>query len=119
MIQFLVQAVGLLWLRATRPDFPAPFRMWLYLIPALLAILGFVYVLIQRPGAPSIIIIGTIIFLVRAWRTHEWPFGQRPQANFSPNNLSVDSPSKLTSIPVTHRAPEKLQIPRFQFWRMV
>ena len=30
MLQFLVQAVGLLLLRATRPDFPRPFRMWLY-----------------------------------------------------------------------------------------
>ncbi|HEU5401266.1 MAG TPA: APC family permease [Terriglobales bacterium] len=84
MIQFLVQAVGLLWLRATRPDFPRPFRMWLYPLPALFAILGFIYVLIQRPGAAReirygiiIIIIGTLVFLVRSWRTQEWPFGQR------------------------------------------
>jgi amino acid transporter len=85
MIQFLVQAVGLLWLRATRPDFPRPFRMWFYPIPALLAILGFVYILVQRPGAAReirygiiIIVIGAIVFLIRAWRTREWPFGQRP-----------------------------------------
>ncbi len=82
MIQFLVQAVGLLWLRAKRPDFPKPFRMWLYPLPAVLAILGFLYVLIQRPDAAReirygivIIIVGSVVYLGRAWRGGEWPFG--------------------------------------------
>jgi amino acid transporter len=83
MIQFLVQAVGLLWLRARRPDFPRPFRMWLYPIPALLAIVGFIYVVTQRQNAAReirygivIIVVGTAIYLFRAWRSRQWPFGE-------------------------------------------
>src|SRR5579872_6584064 len=38
MIQFLVQAVGVMVLRKRRPDLPRPFRMWLYPVPALIAI---------------------------------------------------------------------------------
>ncbi len=82
MIQFFVQAVGFLWLRQTRPDFPRPFRMWLYPIPALLAIVGFIYVLFNRVGSMKeirygivILAVGTVIYLVRAWRGGKWPFG--------------------------------------------
>ena len=35
MIQFLVQAIGVIVLRIRRPDLPRPFRMWLYPLPAL------------------------------------------------------------------------------------
>jgi amino acid transporter len=82
MIQFIVQAVGLLWLRARRPEFPRPFRMWLYPLPALLAIVGFLYVLTQRPNAAReirygvvIVIVGTIVYLLNAWRHGKWPLG--------------------------------------------
>ena len=45
MVQFLMQVIGLLLLRARRPEFPRPFRMYLYPIPAVLAALGFIYIL--------------------------------------------------------------------------
>ncbi len=87
MIQFLVQAVGLIWLRTTRPEFPRPFRMWFYPLPALLAIVGFLYVLTQRPNAGReirygivIIVIGTLVYAIRAWRGGKWPFGESRQA---------------------------------------
>jgi amino acid transporter len=83
VIQFVVQAVGLLIWRADAPDAPRPFRMWLYPAPALLAIAGFVYVLFSRPNfqkelhyALLILATGLIIFLLRAWKKHEWPFGK-------------------------------------------
>lgn len=47
-LQFLVQAVGLLVLRARHPELLRPFRMGWYPVPALLAIAGFVYVLLAR-----------------------------------------------------------------------
>lgn len=82
IIQFLVQTVGLLYLRATRPEFPRPFRMWLYPLPALLAIAGFTYLLLARPNfirevryAAIIAIAGLAIYLVRSWKRREWPFG--------------------------------------------
>ena len=80
-VQFLMQIIGLLLLRWRRPDFPRPFRMYLYPLPALLAMFGFVYVLFSRKGslrdlsyALAIAAIGALIFLARSWRRKEWPF---------------------------------------------
>lgn len=82
MIQFLVQAIGLLLLRSLRPDAPRPFRMWLYPIPALGAIVGFLFVMYFRPHferevryAIVIIVGGLIVFFLRAAINREWPFG--------------------------------------------
>src|SRR5579863_8853456 len=47
-VQYLMQIVGLIWLRARRPEFPRPFRMWLYPLPALLAGVGFIYETVAR-----------------------------------------------------------------------
>lgn len=81
-IQFLAQIVGLMILRATRPEFPRPFKMWLYPVPALIALLGFIYVLFMRPGfqkeikyALVLIVLGLIIYLVRSYWRKEFPFG--------------------------------------------
>lgn len=80
-MQFLFQILGLLLLRARRPDFPRPFRMWLYPLPALLAAVGFIYVLIMRKDAirqirfsAVIVVLGLLIFFIRSWRRKEWPF---------------------------------------------
>jgi len=82
VIQFLVQAIGLLTLRARCPEAPRPFRMWLYPLPALVAIAGFLFVLISRQNfqkevryAVVIVLAGLLIFFLRAWGRREWPFG--------------------------------------------
>ena len=76
MVQFLAQTLGIIVLRSTRPGLPRPFRMWLYPVPALLAFLGFVYLLIMRPKsiesirvAIVLILVGTILFAVRHARS--------------------------------------------------
>jgi amino acid transporter len=81
-LQFLVQAVGVMVLRWRRPDLPRPFRMWLYPLPALIAAGGFVFIVISRANsiiqiryALLILITGIAIYLLRAWRNREWPFG--------------------------------------------
>jgi amino acid transporter len=81
-LQFLMQAIGLIVLRIRRPDLPRPFRMWLYPLPALIAVFGFLFILIYRVNSLSqiryalvIVLTGTVIFLIRAFRNHEWPFG--------------------------------------------
>jgi amino acid transporter len=82
-LQFLVQAIGVIVLRIRRPDLPRPFRMWLYPLPALAASVGFVFVLISRTNsiaqiryAALILISGLIVYLLRARRRAEWPFGE-------------------------------------------
>jgi len=81
MLQFIVQAIGVIVLRKRRPDLPRPFRMWLYPVPALVAIAGFVFILLARQNfireiryAVVILIAGLIIYFVRSWRRREWPF---------------------------------------------
>jgi amino acid transporter len=81
LLQFLVQAIGVIVLRVRRPDMPRPFRMWLYPFPALIAAVGFSYILWFRPNAAKevryalvILVLGIAIYMVRAWRGREWPF---------------------------------------------
>ena len=79
-LRLLAQAIGLLLLRARHPETPRPFRMWLYPLPALLAIAGFLYVLFYREHftrqltyALLIAVAGAGIYFIRAIRRHEWP----------------------------------------------
>jgi APA family basic amino acid/polyamine antiporter len=81
LIQFLAQIVGLIVLRSTRPDYPRPFKMWLYPLPAIVAMIGFLYVLFMRKGFyveiqydAVLVIVGIIVYLARAWRRGEYPF---------------------------------------------
>jgi APA family basic amino acid/polyamine antiporter len=83
-IQFLAQIIGLLILRATRPEMPRPFKMWLYPVPALIAVAGFLYVLFMRPNfqkeikyALVLIVLGLIIYFVRAYKRKEFPFEEK------------------------------------------
>jgi amino acid transporter len=89
-LQFLLQAIGVIVLRIRRPDLPRPFRMWFYPLPALIASVGFLFVLFSRTDsikqlryALFILISGLVIYLARSWRRHEWPF--------QPANLPVAS----------------------------
>ncbi len=81
LVQFLAQIIGVMILRARRPDMPRPFKMWLYPAPALIALGGFVYVLVARRNflkeiryAAVLIFLGLIIYFVRARTRGEWPF---------------------------------------------
>jgi len=71
-VQFLAQTLGVMVLRRRQPNLPRPFRMWLYPVPAVLAFLGFVYVIVMRPKslesirlAVLVVIVGTLLFWVR------------------------------------------------------
>ncbi|HEY4959997.1 MAG TPA: APC family permease [Terriglobales bacterium] len=81
LLQFIVQAVGVIVLRRRQPDMPRPFRMWLYPLPALMAIAGFSYILLARKNfqreikyAFVILIAGLVVYFLRSWRRKEWPF---------------------------------------------
>jgi amino acid transporter len=84
LLQFLLQQVGVMLLRVQRPELERPFKIPLYPLPPLVAMAGFVFILINRSHAlgelavaGGIAISGTAIYLVRAWRLHEWPFARR------------------------------------------
>jgi hypothetical protein len=57
--------------------------MWLYPLPALVAIAGFLYVLFMRPNflkeiryAAVLIVVGLVVYFVRSYRRGEYPFGE-------------------------------------------
>src|SRR5213596_4323828 len=86
LVQFLAQIVGVIVLRIRRPDLPRPFRMWLYPLPAVLALGGFIYVLISRKNflkeiryAAVLVVVGLIIYFIRARMRGEWPFERTEQ----------------------------------------
>ena len=63
-LQFLVQAIGVIVLRIRRPDLPRPFRMWLYPLPALVASIGFLFVLVSRTNSLTQVRYAALILLV-------------------------------------------------------
>jgi amino acid transporter len=74
LLQFLTQHVGVMVLRRTQPEMKRPFRIWLYPLPPLLAIAGFVYILVERAnfqreilGAVAVILAGATVYGFREW----------------------------------------------------
>lgn len=82
LVQSVAQVVALTVLRRRQPDLRRPYREWLYPIPSLLALAGWLYVYFSS-GAFSIIlslawiVAGGIAFLIWARIEHTWPFGPR------------------------------------------
>ncbi len=46
LVQFIGQIIALDYMRRHRPDIPRPFRMWLYPVPSLIALLGWTYIFV-------------------------------------------------------------------------
>jgi amino acid transporter len=83
LLQFFLQQIGVMLLRIQRPELARPFRIPLYPLPPLVAIGGFVYLLVYRTHAlgglavaAGIAVSGTLIYLVRARRLGQWPFAK-------------------------------------------
>ena len=81
LMQFMLQAIGVMVFRATQPKRERPFRMWFYPLPALIALAGFLYILLSRQNfqrelllAVVLIVFGTSAYLIRAHARREWPF---------------------------------------------
>jgi amino acid transporter len=90
LLQFFLQQAGVMLLRVQRPELVRPFRMPLYPLPPLLAMAGFVFILVNRAKAleglavaAGIAVSGTAIYLWRAKRLGDWPFGAGRQVSES------------------------------------
>jgi amino acid transporter len=78
-VQFMGQVVGLMLLRKRAPEMTRPYRMWLYPVPALVALAGWVFVFAttERPVilfGIAVLAAGCLAFLLWSWRTSSWPF---------------------------------------------
>jgi len=85
LLQFFLQHVGVILLRIRRPDLARPFKMPLYPLPPLMAIAGFLFMLVNRSHAlgglavaAAIALSGSCMYLIRARRSGQWPFALSP-----------------------------------------
>ena len=79
LVQFMGQAFGLMVLRRHAPDLPRPYRMWLYPLPALVALVGWIFVFATTPVRVilfglGVLALGCVAFLLWSWRTKRWPY---------------------------------------------
>jgi amino acid transporter len=80
LVQFMGQIVGLILLRRQKPDMPRPYRMWLYPIPAIVALLGWIFVFATTQVdvilfGVGVLALGCVVFLLWSRNTRRWPFG--------------------------------------------
>jgi len=80
LLQFFLQHAGVVLLRAQRPELARPFRMPLYPLPPMVAMAGFVFMIVNRAHAlgglavaAGIAISGTLVYIYRAQRLRQWP----------------------------------------------
>ena len=79
IFQFIPQIFALFAIRSYRKDIPRPYRMWLYPLPALIALVGWTYVAStpdQRQyvgSAVVLLVLGLIAYVLRAKAMRFWP----------------------------------------------
>jgi len=79
VIQFNAQVIALFLIRRRRPDIERPFQVWLYPLPPLISLAGYLYVFASL-GLRFILfglltlLAGAGVYLIMAWRQREWPF---------------------------------------------
>lgn len=81
LIQFIGQAVGLMLLRRRWKSERLPFKMWLYPLPVLIAMAGWIGIFLSTGRRPILASLaataaGILVYLARARFLSQWPFGE-------------------------------------------
>jgi amino acid transporter len=82
IIQSLAQVAAIVVLRRRQPNLARPYRQWLYPVPTIIALVGWVYIYVSATWLSiglslGWIVIGCIAFLIYARAEHTWPFGPK------------------------------------------
>ncbi len=82
LIQSLAQVAAIVVLRRRQPNLVRPYRQWLYPVPTVIALVGWVYVYVSATWlsiglSVGWIVIGCIAYLGYARAEHTWPFGPK------------------------------------------
>ena len=81
LVQFIGQVFAIVLLRRRMPDLPRPYKVWLYPLPNLLALIGWIFIF-STTDWPIIVLglgtllLGTLAFLSWSWYTKRWPFAK-------------------------------------------
>jgi amino acid transporter len=79
LVQFIGQILAVVILRRREPNMSRPYRIWLYPIPNVIALVGWIFIFATTPwkiilvGLGSLLL-GAIFFLVWSNYTKKWPF---------------------------------------------
>jgi amino acid transporter len=79
IVQSAAQIVALVVLRKRQPELRRPYRQWLYPLPCIVAMLGWIYVYVSASTVSLIlsgawIVAGLVVFMVWARINKAWPF---------------------------------------------
>src|SRR5207248_6231781 len=93
LVQFVAQILALPLLRRRLSASQRPYRMWLYPVPALIALVGWLYIF-ATSGFTAIVwglatlAAGVIIYIWQARVARTWPFASPPLASHSATGLT-------------------------------
>ena len=79
LVQFIGQIFAVMLLRERAPEMPRPYRIWLYPIPNLVALAGWIFIFATSDlnvilfGLGSLLL-GVVFFLIWSKVTRRWPF---------------------------------------------
>jgi len=84
LVQFIGQIFALTLLRRNQPKMIRPYRMWLYPVPSIIALAGWIFIFSTADKMVILLGLGTlglgaIFFLIWSWRSQRWPFGEAVQ----------------------------------------
>ena len=82
LVQFVGQAIGLILLHRRWKADQWPFRMWIYPVPVVLGIVGWLAIFISTGRTPMLTSLvaaaaGAGVYFLRAWYLSQWPFSDR------------------------------------------
>jgi len=85
LVQFVGQVFAVILLIRREPERPRPYRVWLYPLPNLLALVGWVFIFATTDWQVILFGLGTlaaglIFFLIWSRRTRRWPFAEAAPA---------------------------------------
>jgi len=81
LVQFIGQIGAVTLLRRRAPDMPRPYRMWLYPLPSLVALVGWIFIFATTPKLViafglGALLLGVLCFGVWSWKARTWPFAE-------------------------------------------
>jgi amino acid transporter len=81
LTQFAAQCVAVVLIRRYRKDIQRPFRMYLYPLPVVIALAGWVFIVVSAQAryilfGMCVLVAAVIAFLIRARSRSEWPLSK-------------------------------------------
>ncbi len=79
LVQFVGQILAVFLLRRNEPEMNRPYRIWLYPVPNLVALVGWIFVFATTDWTIILFGMGTLglglaCFIIWSWHTRQWPF---------------------------------------------